>query len=195
MEIVQTFDNSILNFLASLQNGFFDWLFKIATYLGDNGYLWFGIAFILLCFKKTRDLGIIIIISMAISFLCSNIIIKNIIRRARPFIKNKEIQLIIKAPYGYSFPSAHSSSSFAAATSIFKRNKKCGIGAYFAAFLIALSRSYLHVHYPTDILCGAVIGILCGIGGSSIFQKAQKAFLEKKEKECGNTKFSKTKIK
>ncbi|NLZ45759.1 MAG: phosphatase PAP2 family protein [Clostridiales bacterium] len=187
MEIVQTFDNSVLNFLNSIQNGFFDWLFKISTYLGDNGYLWFGIAFILLCFKKTRGLGVTIILSMGLSFLCSNVIIKNLVRRARPFIKNKEIQLIINAPYGYSFPSAHSSSSFAAATSIFAKNKKSGMAAYFVASMITLSRSYLHVHYPTDIICGAVIGVLCGVFGTSIFKKLEKLYLNDKENKVGNT--------
>ena len=74
-------------------------------------------------------------------------------------------------PNSYSFPSGHSSSSFAAATALFIMNKKTGVCAYVLAFLIAFSRLYNYVHFPSDVICGIILGILSALLIYFIFKK------------------------
>jgi undecaprenyl-diphosphatase len=74
-----------------------------------------------------------------------------------------EVQLLVKVPHDYSFPSGHSNASFAVATAIFTRNKKLGIPALILAAAIAISRLYVFVHWPTDVLVGSLTGICGGI--------------------------------
>ena len=74
-----------------------------------------------------------------------------------------------RVPKDYSFPSGHTQASFAAATALFTGNKKAGICAYVLAALIAFSRLYLYVHFPTDVLAGVVIGICCGLLSAYVF--------------------------
>lgn len=87
---------------------------------------------------------------------------------------------IVPAPSSWSFPSGHTSSAFASATAIFAANKKWGIGAYAFAALMGFTRLYLGVHYFTDVLAGAVVGIIYGIIGILIV----KGIIKLLEKKC-----------
>ena len=105
--------------------------------------------------------------AMLLGLLIGEVTIKNIVCRPRPFQElSRDIQLLIPPPSGWSFPSGHSCASFAAATAIFLRDKRWGTGALLLAALIAFSRVFLFVHYPTDVLAGSALGVACALVSS-----------------------------
>lgn len=162
MAFITNIDYTILQFIQGLRNPVMDKVFVFITRLGDNGLIWLSLAIILLLFKKTRKCGITIIVGVALTFLLGDKIIKHLIARDRPFLSYPLLppaKLLIKAPTGYSFPSGHTASSFCAATAIFFHNKRFGAAAFCMAALIAFSRLYLYVHYPSDVLLGIILGI------------------------------------
>lgn len=129
------------------------------TKLGDEGIFWIVVAVLLLLFKKTRKCGLTILVSMAVCYLLGNMFLKNVIARPRPCSIAPSVPLLIPTPGEYSFPSGHTLHGFTAATAIFLHYKKPGIAALILAALIAFSRMYLFVHFPTDILAGMILGI------------------------------------
>lgn len=135
------------------------------TNLGNLGVIWLIVGVILLIIKKTRPIGIAVLISLAIQFVVGEMIIKNLVQRMRPFTR-MSFNIKIPKPTSYSFPSGHTMSSFAAATAIFIKNKKLGIPALTLATLIGFSRIFLMVHYPTDVLAGIILGIITGYIGN-----------------------------
>lgn len=155
------------NFLLALQNlhcSLLDSIMIFFTELGDNGIVWIVIALLCICFKKTRRCGLLMGFTMLLCLALGNGVIKNLVARPRPFqvLNNSEI-LIIPPPAEYSFPSGHTMHGFAAAVMIFLHNRRAGIAALVCAVVIAFSRMYLFVHFPTDILGGAMIGTLAAI--------------------------------
>lgn len=161
---VPMFDFNIMQFVQNnFHNPITDAVFPIITYLGEKGIFWILIAVILLFFKKTRKCGILCLIAMAFCFIFGEVLLKNIICRVRPCNQFPDVALLISRPTSFSFPSGHSGASFAAATTIFVFNKKFGIAALCLAALIGFSRVFLFVHYPTDVIAGALLGILCAV--------------------------------
>lgn len=136
-----------------------DSFFIFITQLGNAGIIWLLLIGILLLNKKTRWFGWLCLIGILSEYFINDMVIKNIIARNRPFIQ-KNLDILIKAPSGYSMPSGHSASSFLmAGMFIFNKQK----GRYFVlilAALIAYSRVYLNVHYVSDILVGALVGLV-----------------------------------
>lgn len=150
-----------LQILHMIQGWHTEWLDAIMvafTTFGDAGLGWIAIGLILTIIPKTRRCGINVLLTMLITHVIGNIIVKPIVARPRPFLENPSVQLIVDAPSSYSFPSGHSASSFTAALTIFFYYKKSGVIALLAAATIAFSRMYLFVHYPTDVLCGVLLG-------------------------------------
>ena len=98
--------------------------------------------------------------------LTGNMILKPLVARMRPFTVNTAIELLIPPPTDFSFPSGHTYASFASATAICRNNRKIGVPALILASLIAFSRLYLYVHYPSDVLGGAVVGLAAAWAGS-----------------------------
>lgn len=164
MDIILNIDNSILDFIQ--QHIVCEPLNKVMVFiteLGTGARLWILIGLILLLIKKYRKYGIVIFVSVILSHFIGNVAIKHIVKRARPCQVNTAIDLIVNRPKSYSFPSGHTFTSFAPATVLFLMNKKIGIPALIIAALIGFSRMYLYVHYPSDVLCGAILGILVGV--------------------------------
>ena len=130
------------------------------TTLGDKGYIWIAATIALLIPKKTRKIGVMSAIALLGSLLINNELIKNLVKRPRPFVTFTDLQILIPTPSQYSFPSGHTSSSFAAAA-VFYRHlpKKIGIPSIILAGLIGFSRLYIGVHYPTDVIAGVVMGV------------------------------------
>lgn len=152
----------LLDFIHQyMANPFFDMIFVFCTDISEHGEIWIVSAIVMLFFKRYRTTGILLFVVLVTAFLGSEVILKNVICRSRPFCVNTDIGLIIPSPTGYSFPSSHSAVSFAAATVIFYYHKKIGILAFILAALIAFSRLYLYVHYVTDVLGGICIGLFC----------------------------------
>ena len=173
MGFISSIDFAILEFIQNtMKCALFDFSMMIFSYLGEAGAVWILIGLIFLSFRKTRATGVIMLAAMLFGYLVGELGIKNLIVRPRPFLLNTDVTLNIIAPSGYSFPSGHSTSSFAAALVIFVREKRwMGICAYTLAGLIAFSRLYNYVHYPSDVLCGIILGTLSAILMIFIFRK------------------------
>ena len=134
------------------------------THLGDTGALWILVALVLLAFKQTRKLGLVCALSMIIGLAVTNLVIKNWVARVRPYELVDGLERIIGAQHDWSFPSGHSTNSFACAWVLFRKApRRYGVPALVLAILIALSRLYVGVHYPTDVLGGTVIGIASAV--------------------------------
>lgn len=161
--MVTEFDFILLNFIRdNLSGNFLDYLMKFITHLGDGGGIWVISAITLLCFRKTRRAGIWLAIALAVAAVLGDIVLKNIFTRMRPFAA-ANVPIIINPPGSYSFPSGHTGSSFAAATVLSGFYKKWAVLFYTVAALIAFSRVYLYVHYPSDIVGGVILGTFVGI--------------------------------
>ena len=163
--ITQQFDLPILDWIAEhLWCPILDGVMPFVTHLGDGGILWIALAVILLCLPKYRKTGFAMGAALLMGLLICNLWLKPWIGRLRPFdyqlqCYNRLIPLLIEAPTDYSFPSGHTIASFEAATVLMIRHKKWGIMAMVLAVLIAFSRLYLYVHYPTDVLVSIALGI------------------------------------
>lgn len=136
---------------------------RAITHLGDAGALWVLLAVVLLMMKRTRRLGAACASALAMGALATNVLLKNAVHRIRPYVALEKLSILVSEPSDFSFPSGHATASFAAAWALFRlAPKKVGVPALVLAALIALSRLYVGVHYPTDVLAGAIIGILAG---------------------------------
>ncbi len=157
--LLQQFDESVLFFIREqLRNPVMDRFMVFVTSLGNAGFLWIFIAFLLLCRKRYQKCGIALICALSLTMLISDELLKPLVGRLRPNMRFPELPLLIGQIRSYSFPSGHSSAAFASATVLFSYYKHAGMLAYVAAALIAYSRLYLFVHYPTDVLAGILLG-------------------------------------
>ncbi len=146
-------------------------VFAFITTFGNGGAIWIVTGIWLLLVPKTRKCGIVVLSSLVLGFIIGNIGLKNIIARPRPFDALDFAPFIITPPTDYSFPSGHTLSSFTASFSIFFFYKKWGIISIILALLITISRVVLTVHYPSDVLVGALIGIAIAFLVKFIFDK------------------------
>ena len=164
-----------LDFLQTIHTPLLDKILAFITSLGNAGIIWIVLAVVLLILPKTRKTGIIVAAALLMDLILCNLILKNLVARVRPYDVNTAIAILIKKPLDFSFPSGHTAASFAAMTALFlAKMKKAWIAALVLAVLIAFSRLYFYVHYATDVLGGAVVGILSGIIGYTIVEKIDK---------------------
>lgn len=139
--------------------------------LGNAGILWIALGLLLLIPKKYRKTGIQILVSIVITFVIGNLILKNVVMRARPCQIDTTIAMLVHIPSDYSFPSGHSMNGFTAAVSLFCNDKRWGIPAIILAALIAFSRLYNFVHFPTDVIFGMILGSIVAIIVYYVFRK------------------------
>ncbi|MBQ3023486.1 MAG: phosphatase PAP2 family protein [Clostridia bacterium] len=155
---------AILDFIQNyIRNPLFDKAMVFITTLGNSGMIWIVIALLMLCSKKYRTTGLMLSVGLIGSFFFGNLILKPLFHRTRPFDIADGINLLISAPRDYSFPSGHTLASVISATVLLIRERKIGFFALALAILIAFSRLYLYVHFPTDILGGVIVGIIIGV--------------------------------
>ncbi|MBT9627593.1 phosphatase PAP2 family protein [Ligilactobacillus ruminis] len=153
----------ILNLIQHLRTPFLDETMRFVTSLGNFSIAWVMLALVLILIPKTRKIGLVVMAAVVLDSVLCNVILKNIFVRPRPCDVNTAINLLIPRPSGYSFPSGHTSASFAAVAALyFSGERKIWKAALALAILIAFSRMYLYVHYPTDVLGGIICGIICG---------------------------------
>lgn len=148
--------------------------FIVYTTIGNHGEIWFVILGVMACFKKTRLMALAGFIALASEYLLVEGVLKHIFQRPRPFYVNPDIVLMISEPSGYSFPSGHTASSFAVAWTLYMYNapyKKVWIGL---AALMGFSRLYVYVHFPTDVLAGALLGMSIGFVVFKIFERIEE---------------------
>lgn len=188
LDFIINIDRTILYWIQdTLQCTFCDKFFVIATYFGEKGIFWIATAILLAAFPKTRKIGITVMWAIGISFLMSQIVIKGLVGRIRPFeyFNYDTALMLIKIPLDSSFPSSHSCVSFAAATAIILHNRKFGIPAVIIAILVAASRMYLFVHYPSDVLVGTLLGITVAVLAFIIIDRIiKKSEMKKQQKEA-----------
>lgn len=184
------FDFHILEFIRNyLTNPFFDKVMPYITLFGEWGAFWIAVALILVLIPKTRKTGWSMGAAMLLGLIICNGILKTLIARDRPFLfytvermqqydlpelKNwvpltaGDIKWLVSSDLHRSFPSGHTICCFEAATVLMIKNKWAGIPATIIAFLVAYSRLYLYVHYPTDVIFSMFAGILLGLLGCAI---------------------------
>lgn len=154
----------ILYGLQALHTPVVDSLMVFITSLADKGWLWLLLGAVLFILPKTRPVGGCILVSLAIGAVLGNVLLKNMAARQRPCWIDPSVPLLVRNPRDFSFPSGHTLASFEGAVCIFLFNKKWGLPAVMLAMLIAFSRMYLFVHFPTDVLAGAVMGTVIAYG-------------------------------
>ena len=191
MEQLAALDANILLFIQdNIRNPVLTAIMRPITHLGDKGIFWIILTLILLAFRKTRKAGLCSMFALLFMVVLNNGIIKHLVDRIRPYEVIESLKILVAKPDDASFPSGHTASSFASCTALLlslpmvtdrRRARICTVAAYILAVLIAFSRLYVGVHYPTDVLGGIVIGILCGIAGYFV-GKAVIAFLQKRTK-------------
>ena len=171
-------DGNILLWIQEyIRNDFLTPIFKFITHLGDEGYVWIAIAVILLFVKKYRKVGLMVGASLLGSLVFNNMLVKNLVARPRPYRMIETLSILIPEPGEYSFPSGHTSSSFAAGVVLYLMlPKKYGVPAMILAFLIGISRLYVGVHYPTDVLGGMVMGTVLAVATVKITGLIEKKF-------------------
>ena len=158
-------DGAVLLWIQNvLRGGGLDSLMTAFTHLGDSGVLFLVAAIGMLCFPRTRRAGQVALTAIVIGFLCTNVVLKHLVSRPRPWLDVAGLIPLIEEADPNSFPSGHTCAAFAFAgaalcTLPVRWGKALALGA---AVLMGLSRLYVGVHYPTDVLAGAAVGLLAG---------------------------------
>ena len=157
-------DWSILHFIQNhMTCPLLDFLMPKITALGNSGMIWILAAVGLLCTRKYRRQGALLLIGLLTGALLGNVFLKNFFARPRPCWLDDSVQLLIAIPQDYSFPSGHTLASATGAAMLAQTDRRFGWAAIPLAVLIAFSRLYLYVHFPSDVLAGAVIGVGIGV--------------------------------
>ena len=160
LDIIRSVDYNILLLIADkLRGGVLDPVMTVLSLMGNGGAVWIETAVLLLFFRKTRRAGVAMLLALAAGYVIGNLCIKELVMRPRPFVTHSDLTALLDPGDPWSFPSGHALSSFAAATALWCFHKKTGVLALVLAALIAFSRLYASVHYPTDVLAGMLIGI------------------------------------
>lgn len=162
----------ILDWIQSIRSPVVDMVMTFITRLGNAGAVWIVLAVILLIIPKTRRSGAVLAAALCVDALLCNGIVKPLFGRIRPYDVNTSVRLLIARPVDFSFPSGHTAISFAAVTALMMAGEgKLWKPALVIAVLIAFSRLYLYVHYPTDILGGIIVGGAAGYIGYLIAER------------------------
>lgn len=187
IEWITNLDLAILDFIQNtFRCDFLDTVVPYITSTADKGLIWIVLAVVLLCFKKTRKTGLMVGVALLLGLILGNGVMKNLFARTRPYdMPGVEIDLLVKRLSDFSFPSGHTLASFEGAMVIMMRHKKYGIPALVFAIIIALTRLYLYVHFPTDVLAGALLGTLFAFIAvklvDKVWNKAELKLAERKK--------------
>lgn len=172
---MNSFEIQILKFVQeTFSCDFLDAIFKFISYIGNKGAIWIVCALVLCIFKKTRKAGIISAISLIFCLILGNMTLKPLIGRMRPYEFDTTLKVIIPLLKDASFPSGHTMAAFAFCHSTAKIYKKYRIPLYALATFMGLSRIYLCMHFPTDVIFGAFFGICFAIAAAKIYELIAK---------------------
>lgn len=184
-DLFSSFDYTVLHAIREhLQCSFLDVVMPVVSFLADAGWFWILCAIVCLCFRSTRKMGITVGLALLLGVILGNAVLKNLFDRIRPYaVEGYEAireALLIRELTDGSFPSGHTTASFAAALSFTFYRRDFGIAAFVLAFLIAFSRLYLFVHYPTDIFAGILVGLFCAALAYCIVATVARTVKDKK---------------
>ena len=173
---LQTVELSILDWLQiHLRCGVLDAVMPAVSRICDHGEVWILLALILLLTKKHRKAGASVACALVLDLIFCNLLLKPLVGRLRPFAVNTAVALLVPPPLDASFPSGHTASSFAAAAALWAAGyRRMGAAALVLACAIAFSRLYLYVHWPSDVLAGAILGAVLGWSGAALVKAASK---------------------
>lgn len=184
--LAERFDLPILDWIAAhLWCPFLDAVMPVITVLGNGGIFWIALSVVLMLIPKYRKAGFSMGAALLMGLLLCNLTLKPLVARIRPYDYQLEhfkvvIPLLIEAPHDFSFPSGHTIASFEAATALLLHHKKLGIPAMVIAALVAFSRLYLYVHYPTDVIASILLGVGLAFLGSWLVKKGYCFYETKK---------------
>ena len=157
------FEFSILNLIQGLRTPLFDHIVLFITSLAN--YVWYILIMGLLINKPTRKIGVVLVVAMILQYLINAGILKHLFARVRPCNVDTTVELLIKRPKGFSFPSGHSAAAFCVVGVLYgAKIRELFWPALVLAILIGFSRLYLYVHFPTDVFVGALCGFTIGYG-------------------------------
>ena len=165
-----------------LRCDFLDAVLPVITRVCDHGEIWIVLAACLLLWRKKRQSGLAVSGALVLDLVSCNLIIKPLVGRIRPFAVNPGISLLVEPPLDASFPSGHTAASFAAVFALMAMKDPLWKPSMVLAVIIAFSRLYLYVHWPSDVLGGILLGVAVGWGGARIAQKLTRT-IEKKRAE------------
>ena len=172
-----SFQFTILDWIqANLRNPIMDLLMPAITTLGNSGLIWIILAGFLILMPKYRKVGVAVMAGLVLEVICCNLVLKPLVARIRPCDVNTAVSLLIPRPDDFSFPSGHTGASFAAVAALCTSRNRLWMPSLLLAALIAFSRLYLYVHYPTDVLAGVVIGTMTGWAGTKIAEILWRKF-------------------
>ena len=162
---LQNLDAEILLAIQAVRSDALDPLMEGYTTLGNLGAIWILMAVVMLCGKSTRKAGMLALCAMLLGLMCTNLILKPLVARPRPWLDVAGLIPLIDEPDPCSFPSGHTCAAFAAAMIFWRALPDSWVGTkamtMVMAFLMAFSRLYVGVPYPTDVLAGALVGSGC----------------------------------
>lgn len=175
---MQAMELAVLDWVQdNLRCGFLDAVLPVITRLSDHGEIWILLAVVLLLTKKYRWAGVSVALALVLDLAVCNVFMKPLIGRIRPFQVNTAIELLTRAPLDASFPSGHTAASVTAVTALWRGGevpKWLRWAALILAVVIALSRIYLYVHWPTDVLGGAALGVALGWAGAWLASRLRR---------------------
>ena len=172
----------ILDFLQTMaRSPFWDKFFAFFTALGDP-VMFICYAALLLVIRQTRRDGIMVTCGMLTGLAIGNGLLKHLVRRSRPCWLRPEVQLLIKNPTDYSFPSGHTMMITIVSIILIHNHPKLAYGLIPAALLLAYSRMYLYVHFPSDVLAGLLLGAAIGLLTCYLTPKVETKLKKRTEK-------------
>ena len=180
LSFLSNLDGNILLLLQEyVRNPVLTPILKVITTLGNGGAIWIALTVLLLIIPRTRKVGCMAALALIGTLLINNMLLKNLVARTRPYEVIEGLTYIVRTPVDYSFPSGHAGCSFAVACIMFRRMPgRYGVPALVLAILISLSRLYVGVHYPSDVLFGVISGnaisYMAEVAGNRIW-KAEKS--------------------
>lgn len=156
--VLWVLDTNILFWIQdAIRNDVLDIIIPFYTSLGEDGIIWIALGIVLLIPKKYRKTGIMVLATLLVMLVVNNIVLKNLIARSRPCWTYPEMVQLVHNPSSYSFPSGHTTSAFAVAFTVLSQHKKLGKVLIIMSAIMAFTRLYVFVHYPTDIYGGILV--------------------------------------
>ncbi len=184
--MLQNTDETVLRWIAEqLRAEWLDPLVIFYTSLGNGGWAFIAVSALLLLFRRARSGGFAALTGMTLGLLITNLTIKPLAARPRPWIAMENFFSLVTSNDPNSFPSGHTCAAFAfaAALCVMLPQKWAKAAAMIAAALMGLSRLYVGVHFPSDVLVGAVVGTLCGLAGAWIVRRLTDRYRSRKDAE------------